>query len=114
MTMPTSYPFTSNVRVLCEGGVAEYGFTAAPAAEGGNIGEVAAGRLRLYPTGAEPQSLEVEGAGEDPYAAEIAYFLDCVEQERTPERGTATQARDALLVSLAANRSLESGRPEPI
>jgi hypothetical protein len=31
-----------------------------------------------------------------------------------PERATAEQARDALLLSLAANRSLESERPEEV
>ena len=38
MLMPHSYPFSSNIRVLCEKGVAEYGFSAAPAEDGGNIG----------------------------------------------------------------------------
>jgi predicted dehydrogenase len=114
MAMPTSYPFSSLIRVLGEEAVAEYAFSAAPAAEGGNIGEIAAGSLRLYRSGGEPELVPVEGSGADPFAAEIAYFLDCVEQGRAPERGTAPQAREALLVSLAANRSLESGRPEPV
>lgn len=114
MGMPASYPFSSNIRVVCEGGVAEYGFTATPAEDGGNIGEIAAGRLRFYPSGAEPRTIDVPDAGADPFAAEIAYFLECVENDRMPEVGTGEQARDALLVSLAANRSLASGRPEPV
>jgi hypothetical protein len=40
--------------------------------------------------------------------------VQCVEDRRRPEQGTPEQAREALLVSLAANRSLESGRPEPV
>ncbi len=38
MAMPKAYPFSSNVRVLAEHGVAEYAFSAAPAEDGGNIG----------------------------------------------------------------------------
>ena len=113
MLMPRSYPFSSNIRVLCERGVAEYAFSAAPAADGGNIGASDAPRgLRLYPVDGEPTSVPVESA--DPWGPEIAYFVDCVEQGREPEQGTGEQARQALLVALAANRSLESGRPEPI
>ncbi len=113
MAMPTSYPFSSNVRVLCERGVAEYAFSAAPVEGEGNIGASSSARgLRLYPAGGEPRTVEVESA--DPWGPELAYFVECVEQSRQPEQGTGEQARDALLVSLAVNRSLESGRPEPL
>ena len=40
MMLPSSYPFTSNIRVLGERGILEYPFSAAPAADGGNIGGV--------------------------------------------------------------------------
>jgi UDP-N-acetylglucosamine 3-dehydrogenase len=113
MLMPKSYPFSSNIRVLCEGGVAEYGFSAAPAENGGNIGASDAPRgLRLYPAGGEPTSVAVESA--DPWGPEIAYFVECVEQGREPEHGTGEQAKKALLVALAANRSVKTGRPEPV
>jgi predicted dehydrogenase len=112
--MPSSYPFSSNIRVLCERGVAEYAFRAEPAPEGGNIGaaDPAARGLRLYPSGGEPETVPVESA--DPWGPEIAYFVECVEQGRAPEHGTGEQAREALRVSLAANRSLASGGPEPV
>jgi predicted dehydrogenase len=113
MTMPKSYPFSSNIRVLAEGGVAEYAFSAAPAEDGGNIGASDAARgLRLYPAGGDPLTVPVESA--DPWGPEIAYFVDCVERGKQPEQGTGEQARDALLVSLAVNRSLASGNPEPV
>jgi UDP-N-acetylglucosamine 3-dehydrogenase len=115
MGMPGSYPFSSNIRVLCEGGVAEYAFRAAPAAEGeGNIGGVdpSAGGLRLYRPDAEPETILLDAV--DPWGPEIAHFVKCVEEQRMPEEGTGEQARDALLVSLAANRSLQSGRPERV
>ena len=113
MLMPKTYPFSSNIRVLCERGVAEYGFSAAPAEDGGNIGASDTLRgLRLYPTEGEPTTVDVGSA--DPWGPEIAYFVECVEQRREPEHGTGEQAKKALLVSLAAKRSLETGRPEPV
>ena len=111
MTMPKSYPFSSNIRVLCEGGTAEYGFNAAPAEDGGNIGASDAPRgLRLYPRDAEPVTVPVESA--DPWGPELEYFVECLERGRKPEQGTGEQARLALALSLAATRSLESGRAE--
>ncbi len=113
MAMPKAYPFTSSVRVLAEGGVAEYAFNAAPAEDGGNIGASDSARgLRLYPRDGDPVTAPVEPA--DPWGPEISYFVECVEQGRAPEQGTGAQARVALAVSLAAVRSLESGLPEDV
>ena len=113
MRMPRSYPFSSNIRVLAERGVAEYAFSATPVEGEGNIGASSSARgLRVYPAGGEMRTEQVEPA--DPWGPEIAYFVSCLEQRRPPEQGTGAQARDALLVSLAANRSLASGRPEPV
>lgn len=114
MAMPKTYPFSSNVRVLAEDGVAEYAFSAAPAEGGGNVGASDAPRgLTLYPrSGGDPVSVDVEPA--DPWGPEIEYFVECVELGRAPEQGTGAQARAALAVSLAATRSLESGRPEDV
>jgi len=113
MCMPRSYPFFSSIRVLCERGAAEYAFSAAPAEGGGNIGAAQGPRgLWLYPQGGEPQLVDVESA--DPWGPEIAEFVSCLEEGRPPAQGTGEQARLALAVSLAANRSLESGEPEPV
>jgi predicted dehydrogenase len=113
VAMPRSYPFSSDIRVLCERGGAEYAFSAAPVEGEGNIGESDSARgLRLFPTEGEPSTVPVEAA--DPWGPELEYFVDCVEHGRFPDRGTAEQARDALAVSLAANRSLESARPEDV
>jgi len=113
MAMPKAYPFSSNVRVLAEHGVAEYAFSAAPAEDGGNIGASASARgLRLYPRAGDAVTVPVESA--DPWGPEIAAFVDSVERGRAPEHGTGAQAREALAVSLAAARSLASGRPEDV
>ena len=113
MRMPRSYPFSSALRVLCEQGAAEYTFTAAPVEGEGNIGASSSPRgLRVYPTNGAMRIEPVESA--DPWGPEIAYFVSCLEQGRQPVDGTGEQAQQALLVSLAANRSIASGRPEPV
>jgi predicted dehydrogenase len=113
MRMPRSYPFSSSIRVDCERGSAEYAFTAAPAEGGGNIGEAQGPPgLRLFPADGEPVTVPVESA--DPWGPEIAYFVECIEHGRDPEQGTGEQAREALRVSLAVNRSIASGRTETV
>jgi hypothetical protein len=111
MAMPKTYPFSSNVRVLAEGGVAEYAFSAAPAEDGGNVGASDAPRgLQLYlRSGAEPVWCQSPA---DPWGPEIAYFVDCVEQGRAPGRGTGAQAR-AALASPSPRRAHSSGRQKP-
>ena len=113
MAMPRSYPFSSSIRVLGESGVAEYGFAATPVEGEGNIGASSSARgLRLYPSAGEAATVPVESA--DPWGPELEYFVECLELGRQPEQGTGEQARLALAVSLAAARSLESGRPEDV
>jgi predicted dehydrogenase len=113
MSMPRSYPFSSSIRVLCEDAVAQYSFSAAPVEGEGNIGASSSARgLRVFPVGGEPQTVPVESA--DPWGPEIAEFVSCVEEGRQPEQGTGEQARLALRTSLAAARSVESGRPEAV
>jgi predicted dehydrogenase len=113
MSMPRSYPFSSSIRVLCEKGVAEYTFSAAPIEGEGNIGASSSARgLRLFPVDGDPTVVPVESA--DPWGPELEEFVSCVEEGRRPEQGTGEQARLALRVSLAAARSLDSGRPEAI
>jgi predicted dehydrogenase len=112
MAMPGSFPFSSSIRVLGDGGAAEYAFRAAPAEGGGNIGAVdpSARGLRVFRRDREPEVVLLDPV--DPWAPEIEEFVSCLEQGRQPGNGTVDQALEALRVSLAANRSLETGRPE--
>ncbi|HZR92968.1 MAG TPA: Gfo/Idh/MocA family oxidoreductase [Gaiellaceae bacterium] len=113
MRIPSSYPFSSLIRVLGEDGVAEYAFSAAPVEGEGNIGASSSARgLRLHRAGEEAVTVPVESA--DPWGPEIAAFVDCLERGRPPDQGTPEQATLALRVSLAAVRSLASGRPETV
>ncbi len=114
MMLPGSYPFTSGLRVLGDGGVLEYPFAAGPAVDGGNIGGVdqEANRLRLHPADGAASLIDVDSA--DPWHRQAAYLADCLEAGRAPALGTGEQALAALRVSLAANRSLESGNVEEV
>ena len=86
MRMPGSYPFSSNIRVLAERGVAEYAFSATPVEGEGNIGASSSARgLRVYPAGGEMRTERVEPA--DPWGPEIAYFVSCLEQKPTAGGG---------------------------
>lgn len=112
MAMPASYPFSAGLRLVCEGGAIEHGFRAAPAEDGGNIGGDLQSFVRVHPADGPARELDVEPA--DPWGAEIAYLVECLEQGKPIERATAEQARTGLRVSLATNRSLESGQLEEV
>jgi predicted dehydrogenase len=114
LMQPAAYPFSSTLRVLCERGVVEYPFSAAPAADGGNIGGVdqAANRLRVYPADGPMRLVDVVSG--DPWAGQTAAVTGWLERGELPSEATGDQATMALRVALAANRSLASGDPEPI
>jgi predicted dehydrogenase len=108
--MPGSYPFTANLRVLCERGVLEHRFVAGAGDEVAESDVLSV--LTVHPSAGEVREFSV--AGDDPWRTEIERFLDCVERREAPTEGTLAQARTALATALAARRSLESGLPEPV
>jgi predicted dehydrogenase len=106
LMMPTSFPFTSTLRVQGEKGCAEYIFRAGgPSVEMGT----AQNALIIYPAEGEARQVTVEA--KDPYLAQMEYFVDCLDAGRPPTRVSPEEARQALEVSLAARQSLESGQP---
>jgi predicted dehydrogenase len=107
--MPGSYPFTANLRVLCEGGVLEHQFVAGAGDEVSDSDVTSV--LGIHPRGGEARRFSAPG---DPWQAEIEHFLDCVAAGHAPGDGSFEQARAALAVALAAGRSVESGEPERV
>lgn len=100
--MPQGYPFTAALKVVCEGGVAEYLFRA-----GGVSVEMGGGSSltvheagKAYPLAPKPG---------DAYDNQAAYFVDCVRKGIGPALCTPEQARLAVATANAARRSLESG-----
>jgi predicted dehydrogenase len=103
--MPSSYPFTMLLRVLCERGAVEYTLRASgkqvDSADGGGAS------LMVYRNGDAPARLPV--APGDGYDNECAAFVECVRTGVQPIRGTPAQARLAVQTALAARQSIESG-----
>jgi UDP-N-acetylglucosamine 3-dehydrogenase len=114
LLMPASYPFTSNIRVLCERGALEYPFKVGAPEDGGNLGgaDEATSVLRLYRPDGAPERLTAESG--DGWARQCGYLLDCVAAGRAPDRATGEQGVQALALALAANRSIASGRTENV
>ena len=104
MMMPESYPFSSSLQVLGERGALEYHFRA-----GGRSVEMGTGVNDLTHYGEEGAPIRVPVEQRDPYAAEVAYFVECVITGRPADRATPADSRAALRVALAARAALEHG-----
>jgi len=98
--MPLSYPFSTRLRVVCEGGAVETSFRICNAERPETI-------LNRYPLTGLVEEPEIPD--EDPYWAECRYFVDSVVGSADPTRISAEAARDGLEVALAAKVSLERG-----
>lgn len=103
--LPRDYPFSMSLIVHCEGGRVEYLFKA-----GGVSVEMGGGidSLTVYEPG-KNYPLPVPDRGSDAWAAEVAHFVDCVQNQRPPTIGTPTQARLAVAMANGARASLEGG-----
>ena len=106
--MPPSYPFTAGLRVVCERGVLEHRFVAGA---GDEVADAMQSVLGIHPVDGAATRFH---ADVDPWAAQIAHFLDCVASGREPRDGSFRQARAALAVALAARRAADSGEPEAV
>jgi UDP-N-acetylglucosamine 3-dehydrogenase len=106
MLMPTDYPFTMRLSVLCERGSVEFTFRAS----GGQVDsrESAHTSLMVFEEGRPPRSLASRDA--DGYFDEIAYFVSCIRRGVAPEQGAPAQARLAVRTALAARESMETGQ----
>ena len=107
--MPTTYPFTANLRVLCEGGVLEHRFLAGAGDEVSDSDVVS--ELAVHPAMGEVSRFSAPG---EPWQLEIEHFVDCVARGASPTDGSFAQARAALATALAARRSTVSGAFEPL
>ena len=105
--MPPGYPFTCGLKVLCEGGVAEFLFRA-----GGVSVEMGGGSTLTVHEAGKAYPLDMKAG--DGYENQASYFVDCVRDNRFPERGTPEQARLAVRTADAARQSLETGTVVPI
>lgn len=102
--LPAGTPFSSSVQVTGTQGILSYRFAAASA-------DAASRDLDIdWLTASGHQRLECND--DDPFVRQVRYFLSCVDTGREPVIGSVDSAMKALKVSLAAARSLASGREE--
>jgi predicted dehydrogenase len=94
-----SFPFTAGFRILCEKGSVEWTMRA-----GKNIEErFQKPKVAVYRQDGTTEELTV--SGDDAYALECRYFVDCLEKGREIESATLKDARKALALALAATES---------
>ena len=93
--MPQSVPFEMGFQVLGDKGLLELSLAKDPP-------------LTFYPADGEPYS--PEPAEQTGYEREIAYFVDCIENDRPPQRVTPQSAREAVELVLAEHQSAQSGQ----
>lgn len=101
--MPQDYPFTATYKVICEQGTVEFVLRAG----GVSVEMEGVNTLIVYENG---NAFELDAEASDPYENQIAYFADCVRDQKFPEDGTPAQAKLALQTALAAKQSLETGQ----
>jgi predicted dehydrogenase len=104
--MPSGYPFTMTLWVLCEKGSVEFTFRAG--GTGVETGTESGANLMVYEADKEPRPLPVPGG--DGYEAQVSYFVECVQEHHQPERGTPEQGWLAVRTCLAARESLETNQ----
>ncbi len=104
--MPDGWPFTTSFRILGDEACVAYRFRV-----GGQIDNRAAAQTEftLFRSGQDPE--QPACSTQDPYEAEVEYFVDCLRQGREPEIATLKEARTVLRIALAARESLETGGP---
>ena len=94
--MPPSYPFEMAFQVLGEKGILVFSTSADPT-------------LTWYPAEGDPSNPQVAaGTG---YDREMAYFFECIEKGVMPERISPEEAREAVELVMAEERSVTTGRP---
>jgi UDP-N-acetylglucosamine 3-dehydrogenase len=95
--LPDGQPFVYGLRVLCENGSVTLDDRLQPN-----------NRLLVYESGKQPYRLTYETS--DAYSNQAAYFIDCILNGHSPQRGTPEQGRTAVAACLAARQSLETGQ----
>jgi predicted dehydrogenase len=101
--MPRSFPFTMTLNVQCERGAVEFSFRAG----GAEIGTGSTSTVNVF---SDDKAYTLETTPYDAYEKQVAYFVECVRQNKTPQLGTPPQARLAVALAQAARKSLERGK----
>ena len=104
--MPVGYPFTFTLSVLCEKGLVE--FTSRAVDTRAETGTTFSASLMVYESGQAPRPLPSPGG--DGYQNELATFVKCIREGRSPDQCTAEQGRLAVQTALAVRQSLDTSQ----
>jgi predicted dehydrogenase len=105
-TMRSGYPFTMYAKIMGEKATAEFTYRAGYDI---NQRDGALCALDIYRDGQPPERLKPDQY--DAYAAEIAYFLECLDRGVKPEVITPEESREVVRTVNAIERSAKTGLP---
>jgi predicted dehydrogenase len=112
LDLSPGFPFTMGLKVACEGGDIEMNTRFAPpnllvALADGGVEYPAVPEVKVSSTAGAGSAGNVSALGG--YFLEAQYFVDCIEQGKSPDRVPLDDARLAVALCLAATDSVESG-----
>jgi UDP-N-acetylglucosamine 3-dehydrogenase len=105
--MPEGYPFTATLRIVGDEAAADYHFSAGYNLE--NLDE-SEGRLLLSKSRVGLTYPEVENS--NPYYNELEYFVQCIVQNKEPDRVQPEDSKEVLKILIAIEASLENGEKQ--
>ena len=109
LAMPEGFPFTNQLLVVCEKGSVQFDLTGSP-----SVTVRREGHPDEHPEVPTVDAGTAEAGGNvsslGGYLNEIVYFLDCIKYGRHPEIITPEEAAFAVMLSLAATESAETGQ----
>lgn len=110
--MAVDFPFTMGLKVGLEGGTIEFNSRLTPsllvAPGAGTVEHPEAPQPKVETAGSAGPAGNIEALGG--YFNEIQYFANCLERGETPDRVTPQEARNAVALCLAAEKSAETGQ----
>jgi predicted dehydrogenase len=113
LAMPEGFPFTSRITVVCEGGTVSFDAGGSP-----SLVVRPAGAPEEHPEIPQPDAGSASAGGNvsslGGYYNEIAYFLECLRDDRQPEVITPEDAAFAVKLCLAATESARTGKIIPV
>ncbi len=103
-SMKNGYPFTMSAKIMGTKATIEYIYRAGfdiNQRDGADL------LLKIYKDGEKPQILQPEPY--DAYTKQLEYFINCVENQKSPEIITISQSIDVLKTIAAIKESAETG-----
>lgn len=104
--MPEGFPFTMALRASGDKATVDFHFSS-----GVNLDDIGASdsRFVVFDKNNQEKATPIQFEKVDPYYNELSYFINCVEQNKSPELMLPKENREVLRIMLAIKKSLETG-----